>query len=67
MSKLLMEGPRWEYTLDRIACAAHNALMAEEWDDLPVNGIERVSWRSVAVAVVKEMEEMIDIWKVTSK
>ncbi len=50
----------WNTALPRIAKAAHNAHMADEWDDLPPDGIERAMWLQVAAAVVNEMQEMMD-------
>ena len=50
----------WATALPRIARAAHNAHMADEWDDLPENGIERAAWLQVAAAVVNEMQAMMD-------
>ena len=50
----------WTTSLPRIAKAAHNALMADEWDDLPPDGIDRAGWLQVAAAVVNEMQAMMD-------
>jgi hypothetical protein len=58
----------WEEALPRIAKTAHNAFrrheelrrMADEWDDLPADGIERSAWLQVAAAVVNEMQAMMD-------
>ena len=50
----------WNTALPRIAKAAHNAHMADEWDDLPPDGIERAIWMQVAAAVVNEMQALAD-------
>ncbi len=33
--------------------------MADEWDDLPMGGIERDIWLGTAAAVVMEMRKMM--------
>lgn len=50
----------WNIVLERIARAAHNAHMADEWDDLPEDGIERAIWRQTAIKVVQEFQAMMD-------
>ena len=52
--------PNWDAALERIAKAAHNAHMADEWNELPSHGIERAVWIQVAAAVVKEIQAMMD-------
>lgn len=47
-----------EDLLPRLAKVAHNSMMADTWDDLPVGGIERGVWLDVAVAIVNEIEVM---------
>ena len=53
----------WNAILPRLACVAHNAHMADEWDDLPEDGIERAIWLQVAAAMVNEMQAILDEWK----
>ena len=43
------------YLVERVASVAHNALMADEWSDLPPNGIERAAWEQVALAVLRDL------------
>ncbi len=50
----------WTTVHERIAKAAHNAFMADEWDELPEGGIERAAWAQVAVAVVDEVQTMLN-------
>ncbi len=51
--------------IDRVAKAAYNALMADSYDDLPVDGIEREAWRQVAVASINEIERMYEEWRIS--
>ena len=46
--------------LERIAKVAHNAFMADEWDQLPAEGIARTAWLIVAAEVLKEVSKILD-------
>ena len=50
----------WNPILERLAKAMHNAFMADEWDDLPTDGIEHAAWIQSAAAVVREMQAIMD-------
>ena len=52
----------WEVLLSRLARVAHNAYMADDWDDLPADGIERAIWLQTVAAVVNEMQAIMDEW-----
>ena len=41
----------------RVAEAAHNRCMADDWDDLNPNGIERALWLETARAAIRAMRE----------
>ncbi len=49
----------WTEVHERIAKRAHNSMMADAWDDLPPNGVERAAWRKVAAAVIAEVQVML--------
>ena len=56
----------WNPILERLAKAMHDAqtvydpLMADEWDDVPNDGIEHEAWLQSAAAVVREMQAIMD-------
>ncbi len=50
----------WAVILPRLARAAYNAHMAEEWDDLSRDSIERTVWLQTIAAVVNEMQMIMD-------
>ena len=45
---------------ERIAMVAHNEFMADEWDQLPAEGIERAAWLIVADQVLREVTKIMD-------
>jgi hypothetical protein len=47
----------WLQAEQGIAKVAHNAMMADDWDDLPAGGIERAAWISVGKAVYEYLIE----------
>lgn len=53
----------WSVVIERLAKMMHNTHMADEWDDLPPNGIERAAWVRTASAMVGEMQSIINDWK----
>jgi len=56
----------WNVAIERIARTAHNNFMADDFDDLPEDGIERAIWMQVGRAVVIEMQTMMDEFKATN-
>lgn len=38
--------------VDGVARTAHNAFMADDYDDLSESGIERAAWRQVGTAII---------------
>ena len=57
----------WAPIIERLARVMHNAHMADDWDDLPVDGIERVMWRETACAAVNEMQAIMDEWHIQER
>jgi len=53
----------WTVILERLAKEMHNSHMADNWDDLPLDGIERAIWLQTAGVAVKEMQSIMDEWK----
>ncbi len=52
----------WNVLLPRLARVAHNAHMADEWDDLPADGIERAIWLQTVAAVVNDLQAIMNEW-----
>ena len=56
----VLNNERWQLYLRRLALVAHNAFMADEWTEVPERAAKGAAWMQVAVAVVQEMQTIMD-------